>query len=263
MKLKSLARAPLLAMVAALPLSLFFSLPAQAQWVVIDPSNLIENTLNELNTLETQLGTVQVQVNQATQIANQVTQLAHETTNLVNLPANTVNQLLGAYMNAFTSLNQTWASINGFASNLQNMVSRYEKMFPNRQVSGAGTLTPSAALQQTQGFLTQVRNDLQGVGKIVAQVSAQMPQTQANLQTAVQALNSSTGADSSIQSTGQIEAVVAQQIAQTNSLILAMNQAQLSMLAQQTQDRDDAAKRHSDLTVHMQPAAASPVAYVP
>jgi P-type conjugative transfer protein TrbJ len=263
MNVKELARASLLAVLAAVPLSLFLSKPAEAQWVVVDPSNLVENTLNELNTLQTQLNTVQIQVNQATQIANQVTQLAHETTNLVNLPTSMVNQLLSAYMNAYRSLNQTWTSINGFASNLQNMVNRYEAMFPNRQGSSSGTLTPTMALQQTQGFLTQVRNDLQGVGKMVAQVSQQMPQTQANLQTAVQALNSSTGADSSIQSTGQIEAVVAQQIAQTNSLILAMNQAQLSMMAQQTQDRDDAAKRHSDLTVHMAAAPASPVPYVP
>jgi P-type conjugative transfer protein TrbJ len=262
MKGKMIVRASLAAVMGSMPMLLISSKPAEAQLAVIDPANLYQNTMNELNTLQTQLNTVQIQVNQATQIAQKVTSLAHEVTNLVNLPAKMVNQLLSAYMQAYMSLNQTWTSINGFATNLQTMVSRYEKMFPNRQTSG-GTLTPAMALQQTQGFLTQVRNDLQGVGKMVAQVSQQMPQTQTNLQTAVQALNSSTGADSSIQSTGQIEAVVAQQIAQTNSLILAMNQAQLSAMAQQVQDRDDAAKRHTDLSVQMAAAPANPVPYVP
>ena len=263
MKKKLVVRASLIAAIASMPMFLVQSQHAEAQLATIDVSNLYMNTMTELNTLQAQFNTLQTTVNQATQIAQKITQLAHETTNLINLPAKLTNQLLSAYMQAYTSLNQTWASINGFASNLQNIISRYEKMFPNRQVAGSGSLSPTQALTQTQGFLTQIRNDLHGVGQMVAQVSQQMPATQASLQTAISALNSSTGADSSIQSSGQIQAVVASQVAQTNALILAMNQAQLSLIAQQVQDRDDSAKRHSDLTTAMAPAAANPVAYVP
>ena len=239
---------------ATMPIFLVQSECAKAQFVVIDPANLTQNILNELNTLQTT-------VNQATQIANQVTQLSHEVQNLTNLPASMVNQLLGSYMQAYNSLLQTWGAINGLASNLASLVARYEALFPNRQVGA--NLSPAQVLAQTRGFLTQIRTDLHGADQMAAQVAQQMPITQANLQTAVAALNGSTGADSAIQSSGQIQAVMATQLAHTNALILAMNQAQVSMLAQQVQDRDDAAKRHIDLTTAMAPAPANPVAYVP
>ena len=226
----------------------------EAQWVVIDPANLAQNILNVFNTLTTT-------VNQATQIANQITQLAHETQNLVNLPAALANQLLSAYMQAFNALNQTWGSINGLAANLTTLVTRYNALYPNRQIGA--NLSSTQVLAQTQGFLVQIRGDLQGAGQMTAQVAQQMPTTRANLQMAVSALNTASGADTSIQASGQIQAVMATQLAQTNALILGMNQAQVSMLAQTVQDRDDAAKRHADLIVPMAPAPANPVPYVP
>jgi hypothetical protein len=53
------------------------------------------------------------------------------------------------------------------------------------------------------------------------------------------------------------------EIAQTNALIAAMNQAQTAMLAQEVQDRDDAAKKAADLAVQYPAAPANAVPYVP
>lgn len=254
MKRTLAVRASLVAAMAAMPLILIQSDTAEAQWVVIDPANLAQNILNVFNTLTTT-------VNQATQIANQITQLAHEVQNLANMPAALANQLLNAYMQALNALNQTWGSINGLASNLANLTMRYNTLYPNRQLGG--NVTPAQVLAQTQGFLTQVRAELQGADRMAAQVAQQMQPTQATLQSAVGNLNGSTGALSAIQSSGQIQSVMATELAQTNALILGMNQAQVSMLAQQVQDRDDAAKRAADLAVQYPAAVANPVPYVP
>jgi P-type conjugative transfer protein TrbJ len=238
----------------AVPLFLSDSRTAQAQFAVIDAANLAQNIMTEVHTLQTT-------VNQATQIANQITQLAHEATNLINLPAALAAQLLNAYMGAFTALNQTWSSINGLAGNIVTLTARYNTLYPNRQIGG--TVTPAQVIAQTQNFLIESRTELQGADQLAAQVAAQMPSNQTQLSTAVTSLNSSPGALNAIQSAGQIEAVTALELAQTNALILGMNQAQVSMLAQEVQDRDDAEKRATDLAVQYPAAPASPVPYVP
>jgi P-type conjugative transfer protein TrbJ len=248
-------RAALLASLTAMPLLLGQSQRAEAQWAVIDAANLAQNILTEFNTLTTT-------VNQVTQIANQVTSLSHEVQNLVGLPAALVNQILNAYLQVMNSLNQTWGQINGLAANLNTLVARFNQRYPNRQL-GVGNLTPQQILAQTQTFLTQVRGELQGADQLVAQVTGQMPANQQTLQSATNTVNTATGALSAIQGTGQIQSVMAMEIAQTNALIAAMNQAQTAMLAQEVQDRDDAAKKAADLAVQYPAAPANAVPYVP
>ncbi len=228
--------------------------PASAQWVVIDPTNLVENILNEYNTL-------QATVNQATQIANELQQIALAVQSLQQLPASILNGLLADYLSACNQLKNSFASINGLASNLTSVTSKYNSLFPNRQLSPG--LTASQVLSQSQQFLTQARTELQGVDQVTAQVGAQAAQMTSDLSINVGALNSADGDVKALQAVGQIEAEIATEIAQLNTLIMAMNQAQTTELAQQVQDREDAIRRTIDIGVTPPAAPASPVAYFP
>ena len=53
---------------------------AQAQWVVTDPTNLVENIISALQNMQTVL-------NQITQISHEVQSLANQAQNLQNMPA--------------------------------------------------------------------------------------------------------------------------------------------------------------------------------
>lgn len=59
---------------------------AQAQWVVIDPTNLVQNTMTAVRTLE------QIN-NQIKQLQNEAQSLMNEARNLASLPFNVVNRL--------------------------------------------------------------------------------------------------------------------------------------------------------------------------
>ncbi|MEG6992715.1 P-type conjugative transfer protein TrbJ, partial [Pseudomonas aeruginosa] len=59
---------------------------AQAQWVVIDPTNLVQNTLTAIRTLE------QIN-NQIQQLQNEAQMLTNQARNLASLPFNVANRL--------------------------------------------------------------------------------------------------------------------------------------------------------------------------
>lgn len=59
---------------------------AQAQWVVVDPTNLVQNTLTAIRTLE------QIN-NQVQQLQNEAQMLINQARNLASLDFNIVNRL--------------------------------------------------------------------------------------------------------------------------------------------------------------------------
>ena len=59
---------------------------AHAQWVVVDPTNLVQNTLTAIRTLE------QIN-NQIQQLQNEAQMLMNQARNLASLPSSVVNQL--------------------------------------------------------------------------------------------------------------------------------------------------------------------------
>lgn len=233
--------------------------PVQAQWAVIDATNLVQNTMSALNTLKTT-------VNQMTQIANEITSLAHEVQNLTNQPAAVTANLLGAYNNAWQALNSTWGSINGLASNLTTVVTRYAALFPDRQtgsVTPATALTPTQILSQTQGYLNQTRIDLQGVDQVTAQVAQQQPALLASLNSAVGLLNSASGVTQVTNASGQIQAVQAQQMQQLITLMMSINEAQVTLMAQNAEMVDSDAALAVTVTAAPTAAAPAPVTYYP
>ena len=79
---------------------------AQAQWVVTDPTNLIENTISALQNVQTVL-------NQISQLAHEVQSLANEAQNLQSMPASVGMGVINQYTAQFGQLVAAMQSING------------------------------------------------------------------------------------------------------------------------------------------------------
>ena len=222
--------------------------------IVLDPSNLVQNILTAARTLA-------MTVNQATQIANQVRSLANELQNLQNMPAALATQLLGDYVNAYNQLQAAWGIVNGLASNLASVTADYNALFPDRSIGP--NFTPAQLQTQTQNYVTQVRRELQGVDQITAQIAADMPTQRTNLQTQLGLVQRSSGAKDVMQAQAHIQGQIVTEIAQTNALIMAMNQAQTTLSAQHVQMVEDARRRSADIRVLPPPAPANPANYMP
>ena len=200
---------------------------AQAQWVVTDPTNLIENTISALQNVQTVL-------NQITQISHEVQSLANQAQNLQNMPASVGLSVITQYTAQFGQLVTAMQSINGIAQNVATLTAKYNATFPNTPLA-QGPLSNANVMAQLTGWLNQSRSVYQGAYNTQAQVIASLPADTANVQTLLQTSGSSQGALSAIQAGNQLSGQVAAQLMKMNSQMASTNQAQLNWIAQQSQ----------------------------
>ncbi len=200
---------------------------AQAQWVVTDPTNLIENTISALQNVQTVL-------NQITQISHEVQSLANQAQNLQNMPASVGLSVITQYTAQFGQLVTAMQSINGIAQNVATLTAKYNATYPNTALA-QGPLSNANVMAQLTGWLNQSRSVYQGAYNSQAQVIASLPADTTNVQTLLQASGSSQGALSAIQAGNQLSGQVAAQLMKMNSQMASTNQAQLNWIAQQTQ----------------------------
>ena len=187
---------------------------AQAQFVVVDPANLIENIVSALQNVQTVL-------NQITQISHEVQSLAYQSQNLQSMPSSVANTVVSQYTTQFGSLVSAMQAINGIAKNVATLTAQYNATYPNTGL-GQGPLSNANVMSQLTGWLTQSRSVYQGAYNTQAQVMATMPADTTNIRALLQTSGSSQGALDAIQTGNQINGQVA-------------NQAQLNWIAQQTQ----------------------------
>lgn len=254
MKNVSSVRTLALSTAAALTLFIGAPQPAQAQWAVIDPANLVQNILTAARSL-------QMTVQSATQIANQIQQIQQGIQNLASLPQALINQYLGQYIQTYQQLQNSWAQINSMAANLATLTVNYNNLFPNRAI--APGLTAPQMLAQTQAYVAQASRDIEGLGRMAGQVAAQLPVDQANLTGEVTALRGTTGALAAMHSMGTIQAQIATNVSQTNALLAAMGNAQMIMYGKEVDDRAQAQAITADMNrpnvLNAQPALPFPL----
>jgi P-type conjugative transfer protein TrbJ len=200
---------------------------AQAQWVVVDPTNLVENTISALQNVQTVL-------NQITQLSHEVQSLANEAQNLQNMPASVGLGVITQYTAQFGQLVTAMQSIGGIAQNVATLTAKYNATYPNTALA-QGPLSNVNVMAQLTGWLNQSRSVYQGAYNTQAQVIASLPADTANVQTLLQTSGSSQGALSAIQAGNQLNGQVAAQLMKMNSQMASTNQAQLNWIAQQTQ----------------------------
>ncbi len=214
-------RKTLLAIAAAVLMS---TMPAaQAQWVVIDPTNLVQNILTAARALQ------QIN-NQIQQLQNEAQMLTNQSKNLTSLNFSALNQL----QSALSATNQLLQQAQGLAFNLTQMETQFAQLYPNAYT--ASTSANQMALDASQRW----QNSLEAL-RTATQVQSQSVQNFTSdeqiLSDLVNSSQSAVGALQATQATNQLLALQARQAIQAQQL-------------QITQDRAAALEQARQVAVH-------------
>jgi P-type conjugative transfer protein TrbJ len=198
-------------LIALLALSATLALPARAQFVVIDPANLLESTLTALRTL------TQIQ-NQVQQLSNEAIMLENEARNLKGLNFSTLNRLLATLQ----STNQLILQAQGLGFSLlraeqgfaQSYPTAYQSTVSNAQMAQDAHLRWSNSLE---AYRTSI--------EVQSQAQANFAADQATLTDLVNQSQSAVGALQATQATNQLLALHARQMMAEQQLRITQDRA--------------------------------------
>jgi type IV secretion system protein TrbJ len=188
-----------------------FALPASAQWVVVDPTNLVQNIMTAANSLK------QV-ANQVQQLTNEAQMLNNEAKNLQSLNFNSLSGLLATLNNTQRLLNQA----QGIALQLSPTQSTYTRAYPN--VYGASV---SRALMTADSLerWTDSHGALGTTLQVQAQAAQNFPTDQGVLADLVGQSQSAAGALQVTQVTNQLLALQIRLLMQGQQLKITQDRA--------------------------------------
>jgi len=194
-----------------------FTVPARAQFVVIDPANLIQNTFTAARTL-TEIA------NQVHQLENEAQMLINEARNLEHLDLNTLNRLLQIVATTQNLLNQA----QGMTFRLAQAQAAFLRLYPNAYPDGVTSAQLSAdSLERWSNSRFALDTAIQ----VQAQSSQNFADDQAVLSNLIGASQSAEGALQAAQATNQLLALQARQSLQGQQLEIAQNRAAALELA--------------------------------
>lgn len=219
---------------------------AHAQWVVIDPTNLVQNILTAARTLE------QIN-NQIRQLQNEAQMLTNQARNLTNLDFSALAELRAA----LSATNQLIQQAQGLAFNVSQMEADFRRLYPDSY---------TAAISGTQMALdarTRWRNSLEAL-RTATQVQSQAVQNFATdertLTDLVNRSQSAVGALQAMQATNQLLALQSRQAMQAQQLQITQDRAaaleQARQVAVQERAREVRRRFQGDGTPYT-PAAVS------
>lgn len=192
---------------------------AQAQWAVIDATNLVQNTMTAARTLE------QIN-NQIRQLQNQAQSLINQARNLESLPFNVASQLRSNLANTQQLITQA----QGLAFQVQGMNQQFEQLYPQQY---AATVSGNQMYEDAHQRWQNTLNGLQTTMQMQAQVSQNVTEDESVLTDLVGQSQSATGALQAMQATNQLLALQAKQSIQTQQLQLTQGRATALELARQ------------------------------
>jgi P-type conjugative transfer protein TrbJ len=215
----------LLAIAAAILVS---TMPAaQAQWVVIDPTNLVQNIMTAARALQ------QIN-NQIRQLQNEAQMLTNDAKNLTSLDFSALNEL----RSALSATNQLLQQAQGLSLNLTQMETQFAQLYPAAYTSS--TPANQMALDASQRW----QNSLEAL-RTATEVQSQSVQNftsdEQTLSALVNSSQSAVGALQATQATNQLLALQARQAIQAQQL-------------QVTQDRAVALEQARQVAVHARAA---------
>jgi P-type conjugative transfer protein TrbJ len=185
---------------------------AQAQWAVIDATNLVQNTMTAARTLE--------------QINNQIRQLQNQARNLASLPFNVVGQLRSNLANTQQLITQA----QGLAFQVQSMNQQFAQLYPQQY---AATVSGNQMYQDAHQRWQNTLNGLQTTMQMQAQVSQNITADAGVMSDLVGQSQSATGALQAMQATNQLLALQAKQTSESQQLQLTQGRAAALELARQ------------------------------
>ena len=205
--------------VAAAIATMLCTATAHAQWVVVDPTNLVQNTLTAIRTLE------QIN-NQIQQLQNEARMLTNQARNLASLPFNVVSRLRSNL--ALTQ--RLIAQAKGMAYDVANMDQMFRRLYPEQY---AATVSGDQMYRDTQERWKNTLNGLQTTMQMQAQASQNLSDDEGVLADLVGKSQSAEGALQAMQAMNQLLALQAKQSIQTQRLQITQDRAASLELARQ------------------------------
>ncbi|MDN7439401.1 P-type conjugative transfer protein TrbJ [Burkholderia cepacia] len=206
------------ALAAVLSGSLLLAQPAAAI-TVIDPTNLVQNTLTAIRTME-------MIENQINQLQNEAQMLVNQGRNLASLPFNVVNRL----RSTLATTERLIAQAQGLAFEVQSMNAEFSRLYPEQY---AATVSGNQMYQDARQRWQNTLNGLQIAMQMQAQVSQNLTDDEGVLTDLVSQSQSATGALQAQQATNQLLALQAKQSIQAQQLQLTQGRATALELARQ------------------------------
>ena len=199
--------------------------PAHAL-TVIDPTNLAQNTLTAVRTLE-------MVNNQVRQLQNETQMLLNQARHLATLDYNVVNQLRASLANTERLL----AEARGLAYEVQRLDQEFTRLYPAEYTSDVSSqrLAQEARERWKQGL-----DGLHTAMRVQAQVTQNLVQDESALADLVQQSQSAGGALQATQATNQLLALQAKQSIQAQQLQITQNRAIALELARQAAAAEEA-----------------------
>lgn len=206
-------------LVAAAIAAMLCTATAHAQWVVVDPTNLVQNTLTAIRTLE------QIN-NQIQQLQNEAQMLTNQARNLASLPFNVVSRLRSNL--ALTQ--RLIARAKGMAYDVARMDQDFQRLYPEQY---AATVSGDQMYRDTQERWKNTLNGLQTTMQMQAQASQNLSDDEGVLADLVGKSQSAEGALQAMQAMNQLLALQAKQSIQTQRLQITQDRAASLELARQ------------------------------
>ncbi|UUY08628.1 P-type conjugative transfer protein TrbJ [Pseudomonas sp. J452] len=223
MKLQSSLKPKLTALAVASVLTLACAQPVHALFgvgdIVLDPTNLVQNTLTAVRTLE------QIN-NQVQQLQNEAQMLSNQARNLASLDFSVVNQLHASLVRS----EQLIAEAQGLAYDVQNLDSEFARLYPTEY---AATVSGDQMYQDARKRWAHTLDGLHTAMRMQAQVSRNLSDDESALTVLVGQSQSATGALQAMQATNQLLALQAKQSIQAQQLQLTQDRAASLELARQ------------------------------
>ena len=189
--------------------------PAQAQQVVFDPKNHLENALQAARQLESL-------TNEARMLANQARELA---TSPYSHLAETSSTL--------RDIGELARTVKGVASDLDTLQTDFERIYP-ATVDG---LDPRRALAQARARNSQARETAQDLARTAAELERLSRGRGARLEGAINASQRADGQTAAIQSSTQVLAVLAEDLGSMRTLLMAQSRMLAAESARRAADR--------------------------
>ena len=206
-------------LLAAVVAAMLCTAAAHAQWVVIDPTNLVQNTLTAIRTLE------QIN-NQIQQLQNEAQMLTNQARNLASLPFNVVSRL----RSNLATTQRLIARAKGMAYDVARMDQDFQRLYPEQY---AATVSGDQMYRDTQERWKNTLNGLQTTMQMQAQASQNLSDDEGVLTDLVGKSQSAEGALQAMQAMNQLLALQAKQSIQTQRLQITQDRAVSLELARQ------------------------------
>lgn len=204
----------------AISAALFCAMPVvQAQWVVVDPTNLVQNTLTAVRTLE------QIN-NQVHQLQNESQMLMNQARNLTSLPFNVVQRL----RSNLATTQRLIAQAKGLAYDVSTMDREFARLYPEQY---AATISGDQMYRDARERWKNTLSGLHTSMAMQAQVSHNLQEDESVLADLVGQSQSASGALQAMQATNQLLALQAKQSIQAQQLQITQNRAASLELARQ------------------------------